>query len=135
MFSQCARLLARYSLSTLFVATFAVTVIRWIAFAAFADVPVVVWVSQAAHAVSFGLFHAVGIEFVRRIFVDGTEGRGQALYSAIGFGVGAAAGSAMAGFTWASFGAGVTFLSAAALSLGGLGVALFGLRQARHRSP
>jgi MFS transporter, PPP family, 3-phenylpropionic acid transporter len=113
LFSQGGWLLARFTLVRLLGAALAVTALRWLVMGYFADVEPALWFAQGAHAISFGLFHLASIEYVRRSFVYGTQGRGQALYSALGFGLGAAVGSAGAGTLWASGGPQVAYLWAA----------------------
>lgn len=56
--------------------------------------------AQCLHAFSFGTFHAASIESIRRLFQDGTQTGGQALYGAVSFGVGGAMGSYLAGYFW-----------------------------------
>lgn len=70
------------------------------------------------HAASFGVFHAVAITLIHRFFTGRHQGRGQALYSSLGFGAGGAVGSLYAGYLWgaAGGGAGAAFVTAAALA-------------------
>ena len=49
---------------------------------------------------SFGSFHAAGIELLRRHFAPAQQGRGQALYAAVSFGAGGAAGALASGVLW-----------------------------------
>jgi len=55
---------------------------------------------QLLHAFSFGVTHAVAIEFCRRRFSKGMLSRGQAFYSSISFGAGSGFGALMSGFIW-----------------------------------
>lgn len=57
-------------------------------------------VLQALHMSSFGIFHASAIHFLHRLFPGRLQGRGQALYVAVGFGVGGGLGSVLAGQIW-----------------------------------
>ena len=57
----------------------------------------VLLVAQCLHAASFGLYHAVAVQCVHGCFRGALQGRGQALYSSVGFGVGGALGSFGAG--------------------------------------
>jgi MFS transporter, PPP family, 3-phenylpropionic acid transporter len=57
--------------------------------------------AQTLHMAAFGLFHAVAVLLIHRGFGGRLQGRGQALYSALGFGVGGALGSLGSGYAWA----------------------------------
>lgn len=85
--------------------------------------------AQCLHAFSFGTFHAASIEAIRRLFQSGTQAGGQALYGALSFGVGGAAGSYLAGHFW-SFGATQIFNVAAVLCLLAALIAWYGFRDA-----
>ncbi len=58
--------------------------------------------AQLLHAFSFGCAHSVSIEFIRRNFSGASQGQGQALYSAVSFGAGGAAGALISGWVWAT---------------------------------
>jgi PPP family 3-phenylpropionic acid transporter len=58
----------------------------------------------------------VAIQFVHRFFKGRNQGRGQALYSSISFGLGGALGSLYSGYMWDSVGPEATYLTASALS-------------------
>ncbi|MFO1368678.1 MAG: MFS transporter [Marinagarivorans sp.] len=55
---------------------------------------------QLLHAITFGLFHASSVQFIRQSFGPGLQGQGQALYGAIGYGAGGAAGLWLCGVLW-----------------------------------
>ena len=110
------RLVARFGLRALFLLAFGLTVVRWIMVAFLADSTAAMVSAQLLHAASFGLYHGVAIQLVHRQFVDGHQGRGQALYSSVSFGAGGAAGALLAGYAWNSLGATATWLGAAAAS-------------------
>jgi len=73
--------------------------------------------AQVLHMASFGLFHAVAVVCIHEFFPGRTHGRGQALYSSIGFGAGGALGSLYSGYAWAMFGPSAMFWMATALVL------------------
>ena len=56
--------------------------------------------AQLTHAVTFALYHATAIEWVRRAFGRRYMGQGQALYSAVSFGLGGALGALVCGLLW-----------------------------------
>lgn len=117
LFACVPALLRRHALRRLLLACLVLTALRWVLTATVsAWLPALV-LAQLLHAVSFGLFHACAMQVVRGAFPPGTEGRGQALYSTMGFGLGSAVGSAAGGAAWAAWGAMPSFMAAAALCL------------------
>jgi len=90
----------RAGLRAILLITLALTCLRWSFIALFSDVLVMLLFAQLLHAFSFGSAHAVAIEFIRRYFQGGTQGQGQALYSAVGFGAGGAVGALLSGWLW-----------------------------------
>ncbi len=124
-------LLPRCGARRLLLAAVALTCLRWLLTAAFADTLVVMLFAQSLHAASFGLYHAVSIYLVHRLFTGAHQGRGQALYSSISFGAGGAAGSLVSGYLWSSAGPQAIFLLAAAISLLALVVVYAGIRPGR----
>ena len=99
-FAVAHRVLQRFSLREVLIASLLLAALRWlmIGFGA-ASVGVLV-LAQCLHAATFGSFHAAGIEFVRRHFGYADQGQGQALYSAISFGAGGALGALGSGWLW-----------------------------------
>ena len=77
----------------------------------------VLLLAQLLHAASFGSFHAVGIEWIRRVFLGNLAGRGQALYNSIGFGVGGMLGAVVTGMFWSDYGATLIYTGATLISL------------------
>jgi len=84
------------------------------------------WVlaSQLMHAVTFGVHHSAAMALLHRAFEPGAQGRAQGLYATLGYGVGGAAGTLVAGWVWSEVSAQAAFLVAsAAAALGALAVA------------
>lgn len=128
MFMILPRLLPRFGPRRLMLAALALAALRWLLIGHFAgDLPVLL-VAQSLHAFSFGVFHAVSIHLIHRFFPGSLQGRGQALYSSLGFGVGNAAGSLAAGYLWAGLGPAAMFDLAVLLGVLGWWVAWRGLR-------
>ena len=100
---------------------------RWLLIAGFPAYSGVIGVAQTLHAASFGLYHAVSIYLVHRLFTGVHQGRGQALYSSLSFGAGGAAGSLVSGYLWKGVGPEAMFLLAAAASFTALVVAYRGI--------
>ncbi len=74
------------------------TALRWLLIALFADIPSVLVIAQLLHAMSFGAMHAAAIHFVHQSFSNIYQGRAQALYSSLGFGLGGALGAIISGY-------------------------------------
>lgn len=106
-------LLRRYSLRQLMLWSLVLCSLRWLLTGLYADQLVIMLLAQLLHAASFGSLHAVGIALVHHYFNPQTQGRGQALFSSAGFGAGGAAGAALSGLLWSSWGGAATFFAAA----------------------
>lgn len=117
VFLVAHRLTSHFKLSNLLTFTFFVAAIRWILVATFPEIPVVVFLTQAMHAITFGLYHAVMIQLIDRLFVGRYQIRGQALYSSITFGLGGAIGSYTSGYIWSDLGKQELFLVSGILML------------------
>ena len=116
LFMLMARLLARYSLRTVLLASFLITALRWLLLGNLADHLPVMLFAQLMHAATFGAFHAAAMHFVQRSFADRQQGQGQALYAALA-GVGGAMGALYSGYSWHSLGAAWTFAIASLIAL------------------
>ncbi|PTS83822.1 MFS transporter [Pseudomonas sp. HMWF032] len=116
LFMFMARLLARYSLRTVLLASFLITAVRWLLLGNLAGHLPVLLFAQLMHAATFGSFHAAAMHFVQRSFADRQQGQGQALYAALA-GVGGALGALYSGYSWHSLGAAWTFAIASLIAL------------------
>jgi len=121
-------LLPRLGARILLLIAIALTTLRWLLTALYADNLVVIIFSQTLHAASFGLYHAVMIFLIHSLFTGSHQGRGQALYSSISFGAGGAAGALVSGYLWTEMGPQTMYLVAALTSLSALLVVLFFVR-------
>lgn len=128
IFWKIASLFTRFGLRKVLLASFFLAGLRWLLIAGFTDNLLLLIVAQCLHAASFGSFHAVSIELVRRFFKDGHEGRGQALYSSISFGAGGAAGALLAGLWW-SVSPHASFLAAAAACFLAIAIVSYWVKQ------
>lgn len=129
LFALAPRLLRRWTGEQLFIWCAGTTACRWLLTGLLADSVAVLVFAQLLHAITFGLYHAAGIHIVRECFGGGMQGRGQALYSAIGFGIGGGLGGLASGFLWESAGPVGSYLAAA----GAAGVATLALWLCRSR--
>lgn len=94
------RILFRYSIRTVLLLSLWLSALRWYLIGYLADDLAVLIFAQILHAASFGSFHAVAIEYIRRYFRGGHQGQGQAIYSSIGYGGGGALGALASGYMW-----------------------------------
>jgi PPP family 3-phenylpropionic acid transporter len=118
------QLMRRYSLRALLIASFACIALRFLLIGWAVDVLALLIFAILLHAATFGVFHGASLAAVHRIFSGRIEARGQALYASLTYGVGGAAGTLMAGWTWESLGPGPSFtVSAVAGVVGALLVA------------
>lgn len=111
------RLLPRFGPRRLMLTALALAAVRWWLIGHFAGHLPILLFAQSLHAFSFGVFHAVSIHLIHQFFPGSLQGRGQALYSSLGFGVGNAVGSLAAGYLWVGVGPAAMFDLAAALGL------------------
>lgn len=129
MFIYTPRLIERFGFRSLLVFALGASVLRWLLTAwAAAALPWLLF-AQTLHMAAFGLFHAVAVLLVHRAFAGRLQGRGQALYSAVGFGVGGALGSLASGYAWSLGGAQAAWTGAALAATVAMAVAWWGLRQ------
>lgn len=119
--------LAIFSLRHWLLLSLLVTTVRWLMIAWVPDSFVVLVLAQLFHAFSFAMLHAVCIRYVPVLFPNELQGRGQALFSAAGFGLGGALGAWFSGLLWESMGGSLVFTLAALSSLTALLLAWKGL--------
>jgi PPP family 3-phenylpropionic acid transporter len=94
------KLLARYSIRQIMLVSLLLSALRWFLIGYFADNLLLLLIAQTLHAASFGSFHAVAVEYVRRQFIAGHQGQGMAIYSGLSFGGGSAIGAMVSGLAW-----------------------------------
>ncbi len=117
------RLLARFSLYQIMLASLILSVVRWLLIGFYVDSLPVLIVAQCLHAATFGSYHAFAVEMVRRAFSGGLEGQGMALYSGLSFGAGGAVGAVLSGWLWEHYSE-LSFLLAALVCLLAVAVSL-----------
>ncbi len=100
-----------------------VSALRFGATAAAGRWVLVLVLAQAAHAVTFAAHHAACIALVSRYFPGRMRGRGQALYSALGYGLSGLAGGLGGGWLIERLGFAAVFWASAAAALLALGCA------------
>lgn len=116
MFLAMRRILLKFSLRRVLMASFALAALRWLLLGSFAEYLWVLLLAQLMHAATFGSFHASAMSFVQRSFGPGQQGQGQALYATLA-GMGGAAGALYAGYSWNTLGPTITFSMASLAAL------------------
>lgn len=119
------RVLMQYDAGVLLTLSLLGTAVRWFLLAYFVDVWGILLFVQLLHAISFGLFHAAAIHLVHTLFPARLQGRGQALYAGLCFGVGGVVGNLLSGYAWDYLGSLTTFLSSGVVALVGGAIAWF----------
>lgn len=94
----------------------ALAVLRFAATAAFGGHVVLLVVVQALHAVTFAAQHAACIALISRHFPGALRGRGQALYSVLGYGSSGVVGGVAGGWLSTQFGFASVFWAASAVA-------------------
>jgi PPP family 3-phenylpropionic acid transporter len=112
MFTQSARVLARFNERHLIIACIVATSIRWMLVGLFPTICSVQVLAQCVHALSFALFQSIAMRLIFREFQPDQQGRAQALYSML-WGLGVAIGSILAGQVWDLIGGSAIFMIAA----------------------
>ncbi|MFL0799928.1 MAG: MFS transporter [Agarilytica sp.] len=100
IFLYVPQLFKKFSLFSLLYFSFLMTALRWLVIGAFPENIPLVMLAQLVHALSFGVVHAVAIQFIKSTFSDRSQGQAQAFYSASSFGGGAALGAYLSGLLW-----------------------------------
>lgn len=128
VFLAMPRILARFDVRRMLLASFALAAVRWLLIGFFPERLEILVLAQVLHAATFGAFHAAGIQMVYRFFTGRHQHRGQAVYSTASFGIGGAVGSFYSGHAWLTLGPALTY-SLATLAAGlAFGVGYFLLR-------
>ena len=100
------------------------TVLRFATVAAFAAQPVLLVLAQLSHALTFAAHHAACIDLVHRHFPGRLRGRGQALYTILGYGISGVLGGVGGGWLIDNLGYPAAFWGAALTALVALACAL-----------
>jgi len=120
IFMVMHRLVPRFGLRRLLMASFLLATLRWILIGMYPQFGAVMVFAQLLHAASFGTYHAAAIQMIHLYFTGKHQGKGQALYSSLSFGAGGAVGSFYSGYLYDLAGPLVMYILAAAISLVGM---------------
>ena len=120
IFFWMSQLFRAFALRQVLIASFALTVVRFVIIAWWVDSLPLLLLAQILHAASFGSFHAAALGYVHAFFRVRNQARGQAIYASLTFGLGGTLGGLYAGYAWERFGAGITFSGAALCAFAGM---------------
>ncbi len=116
VFAMMPWLVKRFGLRNLLLTSLFSGALRWLFIAFFIDNTYMTVFAQLFHASTFGIYHAVAIAYIHHYFKGKNQGKGQALYSSVSFGLGGAIGSLYGGYLWEGLGSSWTFSIAAIFS-------------------
>ncbi len=122
------RWVPRFGAWRLLLAAMLLTTLRWVVVATMVSHPMFIIGAQILHAASFGVYHVAAIQLIFQYFPGSLQGRGQALYSSLSFGLGGAMGSFISGYVWAGLGGPWVFGFGALLAALGIITTALGLR-------
>lgn len=117
VFMVMHHLLPRIGLRKLLMFSLLIAAVRWVLLGEYVESMAMMLFVQLCHGATFGIFHAVAIQYFHTHFTGAHQGRGQALYSSMSFGAGGALGALLGGYAWTSLGAGMTYNLAALLAV------------------
>ncbi|PPK76476.1 PPP family 3-phenylpropionic acid transporter [Methylobacter tundripaludum] len=113
LFIYMRRVLKRFSLRTILLSSILLSVVRWLMIAWCVDYFWLLLFAQLLHAATFAGAHVAAIHLVHLYFGDRHQGKGQALYTSLTFGLGGMLGSYYSGYYWESLGAEFVYSMAA----------------------
>ncbi len=119
-FSTQGRWLARWSATAWLVIAAAASVLRFGAIAAFGGIGVVLVLAQTLHAATFAAQHAACITLIDKHFAGPLRGRGQALYTTLGYGISGVIGGLAGGAISQRFGFPAVFAASSVVSVAAL---------------
>jgi PPP family 3-phenylpropionic acid transporter len=128
IFMLMPKIMQRFSLKTIILASLALAVIRFAMIGLAVDNLILLLIAQSLHAATFGSFHAATIEVVSQFFNGRHQAKGQAIYNSVTYGLGGAIGGVAGGYALQGLGGELTFLLAALFPLIGFAVVAFGLK-------
>lgn len=130
IFIYVSKLLEKYSHRALMTFALVVTIVRWLVLYIWPQYFATVMLSQAGHAVTFGLVHAVAVHRIGLLFPETKASFGQGLYVSVGTGAGLFIGNVIAGYFWT--GSGQVYLIGAAWVFIALIITWFGFKEEKQ---
>lgn len=107
----------RFSMHVWLVIAALASALRFALIAAFADYSAVLVAAQVLHALTFAAQHSACITLIARYFPGRLRGRGQALYTVLGYGISGVVGGVAGGALSERFGFAAVFWAASVVSL------------------
>jgi PPP family 3-phenylpropionic acid transporter len=123
-----AAVFRRVAAQRLILFAFAVGLLRFAMIGAGAAWLAVLVVAQLLHAATFGAHHSASVMVMQRWFSGPLQGRGQALYISIGYGVGGTLGGLFMALCWDRMGPHAVYFAAAGLCAAGAAAATLSRR-------
>ena len=129
------RIFKRFALEKVLVFSFLVATIRWFILF-FVRSPMLILLSQALHAVTYGTFHMASILYIDQLSAEKSKTLGQAVNNAVQYGLGLMIGFLLNGYLYEHIGSSALFIISGFIALcGGVLFGVFGrTRQAGRRA-
>ncbi len=96
---RSSQLFRAFSLENVLIFSFITAVLRWLTLYFFAD-PIVILISQVAHAITYGTFHMASILYIDQMSPEGSKTFGQAVNNAVTYGFGLMTGFLINGYAY-----------------------------------
>ncbi|MFJ5382738.1 MFS transporter [Cupriavidus sp. CER94] len=125
------RLFGALALRTILAGTFVLAALRFGVTGYFAQSAWLMAAVQVLHAATFAAHHSASLKRLQRWFAGPLQGRGQALYTGISYGLGGTLGGLVMGWTWKTLAPMHTFGLAALAAALGAGCAAMSFRDER----
>ena len=125
------RLFGALALRTILAGTFVLAALRFGVTGYFAQYAWLMAAVQVLHAATFAAHHSASLKRLQRWFAGPLQGRGQALYTGISYGLGGTLGGLVMGWTWKTLAPMHTFGLAALAAALGAGCAAMSFRDER----
>jgi len=125
------RLFGALALRTILAGTFVLAAVRFGVTGYFAQYAWLMAAVQILHAATFAAHHSASLKRLQRWFAGPLQGRGQALYTGISYGLGGTLGGLVMGWTWKTLAPMHTFGLAALAAALGAGCAAMSFRDER----
>jgi len=100
VFIYAGKIFKHFSVKSMLTFSLIITSLRWFLMGHYADIIVIMVLTQLLHAASFGLYHSASILFLQQHFDPSQQNRGQAIYIGGVYGIGGAVGAYLAGILW-----------------------------------
>lgn len=105
LFIYMKKLLGVFSLRGILLSSIFLSIVRWLVIGFAANSLYWLAGAQLLHAATFGSAHVSAIHLIHQYFREQHQGKGQALYASLSFGLGGMVGSLFSGYYWEALGA------------------------------